>query len=159
MLAVVQAIAQAASMESLLGTLQAQLGDEMSGRKELEAAHMAMGSKSATLEGKYVELIASRARECQAHEEALKATVSSYKDSKRFNIVNGVAVGLFYLHEEWEHVVFHRDIKSSNVLIDGDMNSRLGGFGLARLYDMVTGENSHTTCGRRRRWGGIGLFI
>nr|GMC51609.1 lectin-domain containing receptor kinase VI.3-like [Ipomoea batatas] len=62
---------------------------------------------------------------------------------QRFNIVKGVAAGLLYLHEEWEQVVVHRDIKSSNVLIDGDMNSRLGDFGLARLYDH--GKNSHTT--------------
>ncbi|XP_019196537.1 PREDICTED: lectin-domain containing receptor kinase VI.3-like [Ipomoea nil] len=62
---------------------------------------------------------------------------------QRFNIVKGVAAGLLYLHEEWEQVVVHRDIKSSNVLIDGDMNARLGDFGLARLYDH--GRNSHTT--------------
>ncbi|KAL2229570.1 probable L-type lectin-domain containing receptor kinase VI.1 [Sesamum indicum] len=62
---------------------------------------------------------------------------------QRFNIVKGVASGLLYLHEEWEQVVIHRDVKSSNVLIDHDMNARLGDFGLARLYDH--GKNSHTT--------------
>ncbi|KAK4432252.1 putative L-type lectin-domain containing receptor kinase VI.1 [Sesamum alatum] len=62
---------------------------------------------------------------------------------QRFNIVKGVASGLLYLHEEWEQVVIHRDVKSSNVLIDRDMNARLGDFGLARLYDH--GKTSHTT--------------
>ncbi|KDP22847.1 hypothetical protein JCGZ_00434 [Jatropha curcas] len=62
---------------------------------------------------------------------------------QRFNIVKGIAAGLLYLHEEWEQIVIHRDIKSSNVLIDGEMNGRLGDFGLARLYDH--GVNSHTT--------------
>lgn len=62
---------------------------------------------------------------------------------ERFNIIKGVASGLLYLHEEWEQVVIHRDVKSSNVLIDRDMNPRLGDFGLARLYDH--GKNSHTT--------------
>ncbi|CAJ1948570.1 unnamed protein product [Sphenostylis stenocarpa] len=62
---------------------------------------------------------------------------------QRFKILKGVAEGLLYLHEEWEQVVIHRDVKSSNILIDGDFNARLGDFGLARLYshDQV----SHTT--------------
>ncbi|CAM8888927.1 unnamed protein product [Rhodiola kirilowii] len=53
----------------------------------------------------------------------------------RFRILKGVAAGLLYLHEEWEKVVIHRDVKSNNVLIDADMNPRLGDFGLARLHD------------------------
>ncbi|KAJ1416260.1 Serine/threonine-protein kinase, active site [Sesbania bispinosa] len=62
---------------------------------------------------------------------------------QRFNILKGVTAGLLYLHEEWEQVVIHRDVKSSNILIDGDLNARLGDFGLARLcsHDQV----SHTT--------------
>jgi len=55
--------------------------------------------------------------------------------AQRFQIIKGVASGLLYLHEDWEQVVVHRDIKASNVLLDGDMNGRLGDFGLARLYD------------------------
>ncbi|KAL6138919.1 hypothetical protein ACLB2K_064198 [Fragaria x ananassa] len=62
---------------------------------------------------------------------------------QRFNILKGIASGLLYLHEEWEQVVIHRDVKSSNVLIDEDLNARLSDFGLARLYDH--GEISHTT--------------
>lgn len=54
---------------------------------------------------------------------------------QRFSIIKGIASGLLYLHEEWEQVVIHRDVKSSNVLIDSDMNARLGDFGLARLYN------------------------
>ncbi|VAH15921.1 unnamed protein product [Triticum turgidum subsp. durum] len=55
--------------------------------------------------------------------------------AQRLRIIKGVASGLLYMHEDWEQVVIHRDIKASNVLLDGDMNGRLGDFGLARLYD------------------------
>ncbi|KXG34340.1 hypothetical protein SORBI_3002G025000 [Sorghum bicolor] len=55
--------------------------------------------------------------------------------AQRLQIVKDVASGLFYLHEKWEQVVVHRDVKASNVLLDGAMVAHLGDFGLARLYD------------------------
>ncbi|KAK1365430.1 Clade XI lectin receptor kinase [Heracleum sosnowskyi] len=62
---------------------------------------------------------------------------------QRINIIKGVASGLLYLHEGFEQVVIHRDIKASNVLLDCDLNGRLGDFGLAKLHDH--GENPGTT--------------
>ncbi|KAI8560738.1 hypothetical protein RHMOL_Rhmol04G0279800 [Rhododendron molle] len=65
----------------------------------------------------------------------------------RFRVIKGVASGLFYLHEEWEQVVVHRDVKASNILLDGEMNGRLGDFGLARLYDHGTDPQSTHVAG------------
>ncbi|KAK1679716.1 hypothetical protein QYE76_040564 [Lolium multiflorum] len=62
---------------------------------------------------------------------------------QRYWIIKGVASSLLYLHEDWEQVVIHRDIKASNVLLDRQMNGRLGDFGLARLYDH--GTDAQTT--------------
>ncbi|CAJ1961688.1 unnamed protein product [Sphenostylis stenocarpa] len=56
----------------------------------------------------------------------------SYED--RIRIVKDVAFAVLYLHEGWEAKVVHRDIKASNVLLDKDMNGRLGDFGLARMH-------------------------
>ncbi|KAM1356791.1 hypothetical protein ACFX13_031594 [Malus domestica] len=61
----------------------------------------------------------------------------------RNKIVQGLASGLLYLHEEWEQCVLHRDIKSSNIMLDSNLNAKLGDFGLARLVDH--GKQSQTT--------------
>ena len=58
--------------------------------------------------------------------------------SQRFQIIKGVASGLIYLHEGWDQVVIHRDVKASNVMLDCEQNGRLGDFGPARLYDHGT---------------------
>ncbi|XP_017970347.1 PREDICTED: L-type lectin-domain containing receptor kinase IX.1 [Theobroma cacao] len=57
----------------------------------------------------------------------------------RYKIALGLASALLYLHEEWEQTVIHRDIKSSNVMLDSNFNARLGDFGLARLMDQELG--------------------
>ncbi|XP_031491140.1 L-type lectin-domain containing receptor kinase SIT2-like [Nymphaea colorata] len=71
----------------------------------------------------------------------VKAGILSWE--QRFNILKGIASSLLYLHEEWEQVVVHRDVKASHVLLDGDLNGRLSDFGLAILYEH--GTNPKTT--------------
>ncbi|PON97324.1 Serine/threonine protein kinase [Trema orientale] len=51
----------------------------------------------------------------------------------RMNILLGTAKGLAYLHEGLEPKVVHRDVKSSNILIDRQWNSKVSDFGLAKL--------------------------
>ncbi|KAH0907129.1 hypothetical protein HID58_038956 [Brassica napus] len=51
----------------------------------------------------------------------------------RLKILIGTAKALAYLHEAIEPKVVHRDIKSSNILIDDKFNSKISDFGLAKL--------------------------
>ncbi|KAI4353124.1 hypothetical protein L6164_002095 [Bauhinia variegata] len=51
----------------------------------------------------------------------------------RMNIILGTAKGLTYLHEGLEPKVVHRDIKSSNILLDKQWNPKVSDFGLAKL--------------------------
>ncbi|KAL6324468.1 hypothetical protein AAG906_013280 [Vitis piasezkii] len=43
---------------------------------------------------------------------------------KRYNIILGVARGLFYLHEDSQYRIIHGDIKASNILLDKEMNPK-----------------------------------
>ncbi|XP_074375284.1 L-type lectin-domain containing receptor kinase IX.1-like [Apium graveolens] len=51
----------------------------------------------------------------------------------RYQILNGLASVLVYLHEECGVPVVHRDVKPNNIMLDSDFNPHLGDFGLARL--------------------------
>ncbi|KAK4266005.1 hypothetical protein QN277_026983 [Acacia crassicarpa] len=60
----------------------------------------------------------------------------------RMKILLGTAKGLAYLHEAIDPKVVHRDIKSSNILIDDDFNAKISDFGLAKL---IGSGKSHIT--------------
>ncbi|KAF3446170.1 hypothetical protein FNV43_RR11349 [Rhamnella rubrinervis] len=52
-----------------------------------------------------------------------------------YKIALGLASAIHYLHEDAEHCVFHRDIKSPNILLGTDFSTKLGDFGVAKLAD------------------------
>ncbi|XP_062161267.1 probable LRR receptor-like serine/threonine-protein kinase At1g07650 isoform X2 [Alnus glutinosa] len=58
----------------------------------------------------------------------------------RQKICVGIARGLAFLHEESTLRIVHRDIKTSNVLLDMDLNPKISDFGLAKLDEK---ENTH----------------
>ncbi|KAF8404791.1 hypothetical protein HHK36_009680 [Tetracentron sinense] len=61
---------------------------------------------------------------------------------KRFTIAVGAAQGLAYLHHDCVPTIVHRDVKSNNILLDGDFNPRVADFGLAKTLqkDVSRGE-------------------
>ncbi|KAD3067542.1 hypothetical protein E3N88_35422 [Mikania micrantha] len=61
----------------------------------------------------------------------------------RMKVLLGTAKALAYLHEAIEPKVVHRDIKSSNILIDDEFNAKVSDFGLAKL--LGAGKSHITT--------------
>ncbi|KAL6283761.1 hypothetical protein ACE6H2_014690 [Prunus campanulata] len=53
---------------------------------------------------------------------------------KRLNIIMGISRGLLYLHQDSRLRIIHRDLKSSNILLDDELNPKISDFGIARVF-------------------------
>ncbi|GAB4848579.1 hypothetical protein Ancab_003285 [Ancistrocladus abbreviatus] len=62
---------------------------------------------------------------------------------RRLRLALGSAKGLAYLHELADPTIIHRDIKSSNILLDKRLNAKVADFGLSMLFG--DGEKSYVT--------------
>lgn len=64
--------------------------------------------------------------------------------TRRLEIARDTAEGLAYLHFSAVPPIYHRDVKSSNILLDRKLNAKVADFGLSRL---VQTDMSHiSTC-------------
>ncbi|XP_024960974.1 LRR receptor-like serine/threonine-protein kinase FEI 1 isoform X2 [Cynara cardunculus var. scolymus] len=75
-------------------------------------------------------------------DEALHEKAEQLDWDACLNIIMGAAKGLAYLHHDCSPRIIHRDIKASNILLDGNLEARVSDFGLAKLLE---DEESHIT--------------
>ncbi|KAG8635254.1 hypothetical protein MANES_16G014100v8 [Manihot esculenta] len=63
---------------------------------------------------------------------------------RRYKIIEEIARGILYLHEDSRLRIIHRDLKASNILLNEDMHPKVSDFGMAKIFgvDQTQGNTS-----------------
>ncbi|XP_044429075.1 cysteine-rich receptor-like protein kinase 34 isoform X3 [Triticum urartu] len=91
-------------------------------------------------EGKHVSASVVERAICFEHKQGgsldnqLSAEPCILDWNKCYKIIKGICEGLHYLHSA-DNPIYHLDIKPANILLDKDMEAKIGDFGLSRLFD------------------------
>ena len=78
---------------------------------------------------------------CESHDSSSSEKLGW---ETRLNIACEVAEALAYLHFMVSPPIYHRDVKTSNILLDGQLKAKVADFGLSRLVPM---EATHVSTG------------
>ncbi|KAI9127695.1 hypothetical protein K1719_000688 [Acacia pycnantha] len=54
----------------------------------------------------------------------------------QYKIIGGIACGLIYLYEDSKSRIIHHDFKTSNNLLDEEMNTKISDFGMVGLFSI-----------------------
>ncbi|XP_020107626.1 receptor-like protein kinase HSL1 [Ananas comosus] len=71
----------------------------------------------------------------QALRREIKGGRTELDWNKRYNIALGAAKGIMYLHHDCSPAIIHRDIKSTNILLDEEYEAKIADFGIAKIAE------------------------